>query len=48
MCGHSDFELILSTYYFQNDDAHLVAEASRIDYGRMSPAPMGSRAWPEH
>ncbi len=33
MFGHSDFELILSTYYAQNDDARMVAEASRIDYG---------------
>lgn len=31
--GHSDFDLILSTYYAQNDDARLVAEASKIDYG---------------
>jgi integrase len=31
--GHSDCELILSTYYAQNDDARLVAEASRIDFG---------------
>lgn len=31
--GHSDFQLILSTYYAQNDDARLVAEASKIDFG---------------
>ena len=37
MFGHSDFELILSTYYAQNDDARLVAEASKIDYGLRSP-----------
>jgi len=33
MFGHSDFELILSTYYAQNDDALLLTEASKIDYG---------------
>jgi hypothetical protein len=33
MFGHADFELILSTYYAQNDDARMVAEASKIDYG---------------
>ncbi len=33
MFGHSDFELILSTYYAQNDDARLVEEASKIDFG---------------
>ena len=33
MFGHSDFKLILSTYYAQNDDARLVAEASKIDFG---------------
>jgi len=33
MFGHSDFELILRVYYAQNDDARLVAEASKIDFG---------------
>ncbi len=33
MFGHSDFELILSTYYAQNDDARLVAETMKIDFG---------------
>jgi hypothetical protein len=33
MFGHSDFELILSTYYAQNDDARMVAKTSRIDFG---------------
>lgn len=33
MFGHSDFELILKVYYAQNDDARLVAEASKIDFG---------------
>ncbi len=33
MFGHSDFELILSTYYAQNDDARLFAETSKIDFG---------------
>ena len=33
MFGHSDFELILSTYYAQNDDVRMVAEASKIDFG---------------
>ena len=33
MFGRSDFTLIRSTYYAQNDDARLVAEASKIDYG---------------
>jgi integrase len=37
MFGHSDFELILSTYYAQNDDARLVAEASKIDFGLNLP-----------
>ena len=32
MFGHSDFELILSTYYAQNDDARLVAEAFGTDH----------------
>jgi integrase len=31
--GHSDFELILSTYYAQNDDARMLAEASKVDFG---------------
>ena len=33
MFGHSDFRLIVSTYFAQNDDERLVAEASRIDFG---------------
>lgn len=33
MFGHHDFELILSTYYAQNDDARMLAEASKIDFG---------------
>ena len=33
MFGHSDFELILSMYYAQNDDARMVAEASSMDFG---------------
>ncbi len=33
MFGHSDFELILSTYYAQNDDARMVPEASKVDFG---------------
>jgi integrase len=37
MFGHSDFELILSTYYAQNDDARMVAEASKVDYGLSPP-----------
>lgn len=37
MFGHSDFELILSTYYAQNDDARMVAEASKVDYGLRPP-----------
>ncbi len=31
--GHTDFKLIMSTYYSQNDDARMVAEASKIDFG---------------
>ena len=31
--GHHDFALILSTYYRQNDDARMLAEASRVDFG---------------
>lgn len=30
---HSDFELILSTYYSRNDDARMVEAASRIEFG---------------
>ena len=33
MFGHHDFELVLSTYYAQNDDARMVKEASKIDFG---------------
>ena len=33
MFGHSDFELILRVYYAQNNDARLVAETSKIDFG---------------
>jgi len=35
--GHTDYKLILSTYYEQNDDARLVAEASKIDFGLEIP-----------
>jgi site-specific recombinase XerD len=37
MFGHSDFDLILSTYDAQNDDARMVAEASKVDYGLNPP-----------
>lgn len=37
MFGHSDFKLILSTYYAQNDDVRLVEEASKIDFGLALP-----------
>ncbi len=37
MFGHSNFELILSIYYAQNDDARLVAEACKIDFGLNLP-----------
>jgi len=37
MFGHSDFELILRVYYAQNDDARLVAEASKVDFGLNLP-----------
>ncbi len=33
MFGHGDFKLILETYYAQNDDARLVEEAGKIDFG---------------
>jgi len=33
MFGHSDFELILKVYYAQNDDARLVEQTSKIDFG---------------
>ena len=33
MFGHHDFELVLSTYYAQNDDVRMVSEASKIDFG---------------
>ena len=36
MFGHGDFKLILETYYAQNDDARLVEEASRINFGLIS------------
>ena len=32
MLGHTDFELILKTYFAQNDDARLLEEASKIDF----------------
>jgi hypothetical protein len=31
--GHGDFDLILKTYYAQNDDPRLVEEARKIDFG---------------
>lgn len=31
--GHTDYKLIMSTYYAQIDDARLVEEASKIDFG---------------
>lgn len=31
--GHTDYNLIMSTYYAQNDDARLVAETMKIDFG---------------
>ena len=31
--GHTDYKLILSTCFEQNDDARLVAETSKIDFG---------------
>jgi hypothetical protein len=37
MFGHGDFKLILETYYAQNDDARLVDEASKIDFGLVVP-----------
>lgn len=33
MFGHHDFELILSTYYAQNDDRRMLEEATKIDFG---------------
>ncbi len=33
MFGHGDFKLIMETYYAQNDDARLVKEAGKIDFG---------------
>ena len=33
----SDFKLILTTYYAQNDDARLLEEASKIDFGLTLP-----------
>jgi len=38
MFGHGDFKLILETYYAQNDDARLVQEASKIDFGLNAPS----------
>ena len=37
MFGHGDFKLILETYYAQNDDARLVEEVSKIDFGLDDP-----------
>ena len=40
--GHwawGDFKLILETYYAQNDDARLVEEAGKIDFGLYVPEP---------
>ncbi len=37
MFGHSDFELILRVYYAQNDDARIIAEACKIDFGLNLP-----------
>jgi len=31
--GHSDFDLILRTYYAQNDDERLINEANKINFG---------------
>ena len=39
MFGHGDFKLILETYYAQNDDARLIEEAGKIDFGLDDPAP---------
>ncbi len=33
MFGHTDFELIMKTYYAQNDDARMVAAAMKISFG---------------
>ena len=35
--GHGDFDLILKTYYAQNDDPRLVEEARKIDFGLQGP-----------
>ncbi|MCK4658723.1 MAG: site-specific integrase [Phycisphaerae bacterium] len=40
MFGHGDFKLILETYYAQNDDARLVDEAGKIDFGLVLPDPI--------
>jgi len=42
MFGHTDFELILKTYFAQNDDARLVEQASRIDFGLTTVDPTGT------
>ena len=42
MFGHGDFKLILETYYAQNDDARLVGEASKIDFGLVASEPEAS------
>jgi len=39
MFGHSDFKLILSTYYAQNDYERIVAEATKIDFGLQARTP---------
>ena len=31
--GHTDFKLIMSTYYAQVDDARMVEAASKVDFG---------------
>ena len=42
MFDHGDFKLILETYYAQNDDARLVEEAGKIDFG-LAPQIDGER-----
>ena len=35
--GYGDLDVIISTYFAQNDDARLVAEACKIDFGLNLP-----------
>ena len=39
--GHTDYKLIMNTYYAQIDDHRTVEEASKIDFGLSLPESAG-------